>query len=91
MKPSWDDAPAWAMWLAMDECGRWSWFETPPKAIELGIRGIWGDVRGRVLDCSFSNWLRTLEKRPNSLENIPDGEFRLPLQTSLERRPKEES
>ena len=30
MKPSWDDAPEWANWLAMDEDGAWEWFEREP-------------------------------------------------------------
>ena len=30
MKPSWDDAPEWAQWLAMDEDGRWWWYEEKP-------------------------------------------------------------
>lgn len=30
MKPSWDDAPEWAQWLAMDGDGRWVWYETEP-------------------------------------------------------------
>ena len=30
MKPSWDDAPEWAQWLAMDESGRWWWYEEKP-------------------------------------------------------------
>ncbi len=30
MKPSWDDAPEWAMWLAMDPQGQWCWSEKQP-------------------------------------------------------------
>lgn len=30
MKPSWDDAPWWANWLAMDGDGFWNWYETEP-------------------------------------------------------------
>lgn len=30
MKPSWDDAPEWAQWLAMDEGGCWYWHAGQP-------------------------------------------------------------
>lgn len=30
MKPSWDDAPEWANWLAMDGDGRWVWYDNKP-------------------------------------------------------------
>lgn len=40
MKPSWSDAPEWANWLAMDEDGRWYWFEHQP---EYASDGVWRD------------------------------------------------
>jgi hypothetical protein len=30
MKPSWDHAPEWANYLAMDSDGCWYWYEKPP-------------------------------------------------------------
>lgn len=30
MKPSWDDAPEWASYLAMDDGGEWYWHEEMP-------------------------------------------------------------
>ena len=42
MKPSWDDAPEWAEWLAMDHAG-WAWFEFRPDYIS----GSWG-AEGRI-------------------------------------------
>ncbi len=30
MKPSWDDAPEWAEWLAMDSDGGWYFHEVEP-------------------------------------------------------------
>lgn len=30
MKPSWDDAPEWANWLAVDGDGCWYWYEEKP-------------------------------------------------------------
>jgi hypothetical protein len=32
MKPSWDDAPEWANWLARDRDLEWFWFELEPRA-----------------------------------------------------------
>lgn len=29
-KPSWEDAPEWANWLALDCDGNWWWFENEP-------------------------------------------------------------
>lgn len=29
-KPSWEDAPDNAMWIARDEDGTWNWFATEP-------------------------------------------------------------
>jgi len=30
MKPSWNDAPDWANWLAMQPTGDWYWYMTEP-------------------------------------------------------------
>lgn len=30
MKPSWDDAPEWAQWLAMDAGDTWFWYANKP-------------------------------------------------------------
>ena len=35
-KPSWDDAPEWANYLAIDESGVWYWYSDAP---------IWSDDR----------------------------------------------
>jgi len=39
-KPSWNDAPEWAMWLAQDDTGEWYWYSYPPEYDE----GIWIDA-----------------------------------------------
>lgn len=31
MKPNWQDAPAWANYLAMDQTGEWWWYEGRPS------------------------------------------------------------
>ena len=36
MKPSWDDAPEWAQWLAKDDDGKWFWYENKPVRVDGG-------------------------------------------------------
>lgn len=67
MKPSWDQAPSWAQWLAMDADGDWWWYEHEP---EPGPN-IWinkekhadghVDPARRAND---KNWKRSKEPRP---------------------------
>lgn len=69
-KPSWDDAPEWANWLAQDWDGYWVWFK--PKPTPVVNLGYWS----RSLALKWSNaqrgtviggWLDTLERRPDSI------------------------
>lgn len=61
MKPDWKDAPEWANYLAMDEDGKWYWYEHEP--VLMGR--YWTVKRG-----SFSyaeteqHWAETKEARP---------------------------
>lgn len=67
MKPNWDDAPEWAMFLAMDRSGTWCWFQTRP----IGKDGVWTynefqttghmALAGRT---PLPDYLSTLEARP---------------------------
>ena len=64
MKPSWNDAPEWAGWLAMDENGDWWWYEFEPY---LGYDGFFAERGGcepqeDVID--HSGWRSTAERRP---------------------------
>jgi len=64
MKPSWDDAPEWANWLAQDEDGSWWWYEDKPK---LNLDIWWGCDRMMPVfgKKEFTpNWRETLEQRP---------------------------
>ena len=64
MKPSWDDAPEWAQWLAMDESGRWWWYEFKPVCKEeywLGDDFGNGDMEEALPNTSF--WDKSLEQR----------------------------
>lgn len=74
MKPSWDDAPDWASWLAMDEDGIWHWYATEPEFEQAD--GCWYEIESDE-DCmqiasdtpdeSGIDWdyaFDTLEERP---------------------------
>jgi len=51
MKPSWDESPEWAQWLAMDDDGEFCWFENKPFLSD----GMWFDAKdGREITHSFS-------------------------------------
>ena len=72
MKPSWDDAPEWAQWLAMDEDGRWWWYEEKPVLQTNYFYWLGSKMEESlpVLDKSMA-WDESLEKRKNpSLMNI---------------------
>lgn len=68
MKPSWDDAPKWANWLAMDGDGMWFWFECKPEFEPAA--GIYGDYwkpsmgRKQYGEENQSASVNTLEYRP---------------------------
>jgi len=61
MKPSWDDAPSWAKWLAMDEGGEWYWYEFEPKKFGFCFRQVKGETRQAMIDL---DWEQSLERRP---------------------------
>ena len=63
-KPKWEDAPPWARYLAMDECGRWYWYECKPTHDSDEWKPIAGRFEGAEIPI---NWMGTLEQRP--LEN----------------------
>lgn len=60
-KPSWDDAPDWANWLAQDSDGRWAWYKEQPT-IALGYFATEHKFQRIVLN--IQNWKQTLEQRP---------------------------
>ena len=73
-KPSWDNAPEWANWLAMDFNGIWYWYESRP-GMSYHINGIWitkdSDIfqtasRPNNMNSLLSevDWRSTLERRP---------------------------
>lgn len=75
IKPSWNDAPSWANWLAMDKDGKWYWYKYEPiKDCNLWYSAYYIDVTysSKVLQLDnvkennaiFFNWEESLEQRP---------------------------
>lgn len=60
MKPSWKDAPKWANYLAMDDDGRWYWYETKPMISS----GAWYSHANDFAVCEIAGWKDSLESRP---------------------------
>lgn len=66
-KPSWRDAPEWAMWLCQNDYGAWFWCESEQERCEEGwkcvnsLLRVNGSIIGDPLD-----WTNSLEKRPQS-------------------------
>jgi hypothetical protein len=69
-KPSWNDAPVDANYLAQNEDGNWHWFEDEPFADEFpfGCNSCLGEWVGLyswdAIPSDGPNWTETLEKRP---------------------------
>ncbi|XQA74642.1 hypothetical protein ACM9XA_03635 [Xanthomonas sacchari] len=59
-KPSWDDAPDWAQWLAMDADGQWYWYESKPE----WHFGTWETKAAHVSAGSSDSAIDSLEQRP---------------------------
>lgn len=63
MKPSWNDAPEWANYLAMDADGQWYWYSGKPNAsIE---RDMFSSKAGICELAKTNKWHESLEKRPS--------------------------
>lgn len=62
MKPSWNDAPEWAQWLAKDADEMWYWHEKQPyKSYE---RGEWKSAgRSKMIEDGI-DWWNSCEARP---------------------------
>lgn len=71
-KPSWENAPFWAEWLAQNYNGEWHWYELMPKQ---GIDG-WFTVslteyRDKAKDGKRNAaWWKTLEAREDHERKI---------------------
>lgn len=75
--PKWEDAPAWARFVAMDADGQWTWYENRPYP-ETEFHGaefsIWDFEDGRMQDVPrtlrFDGWETTLQERPAPTASI---------------------
>ena len=61
-KPSWEDAPEWAEWLAQDEDGEWKWLAGLPGKYVDGWTAV--KIKGCCKGIALGDWRDTLEKRP---------------------------
>lgn len=74
MKPSWDDAPRWAKYLAMDSDGTWWWWGDKPTAGDHE----WYNLYSSHKFAGRSSWRDTLEDeservlRSNRAERVGD-------------------
>jgi hypothetical protein len=65
MKPSWDNAPAWANYLAQDDSGHWCWYEITPVWVQEDR--MWQNQSGSRWDWADEHLVsgaNTLERRP---------------------------
>ncbi len=65
MKPSWDDSPIWAQWLAMDKDGMWFWYSLLPDIDEYQ----WCTDVGKCMSAKVNNWENSLQERPEDEKN----------------------
>lgn len=67
MKPSWEDAPEWANWLAKDSNGTWNWFETIPALMMERRDSYFWSTSSRWEEATTAQdiyFADSLEKRP---------------------------
>jgi len=63
-KPSWDNAPEWANYLARNSNGKWRWYQLKPHFIEDGE--FWDYFStNRTEEAFLENSESTLEERPD--------------------------
>lgn len=63
---SWDWAPHWAHWAAMDKTGNWFWYEEEPKDEDRYFAATAGKVAQFThLPCP-THWRLSLHHRPTS-------------------------
>lgn len=62
-KPSWENAPPWAKYLAQNDDGQWFWYELKPS-ISLTMGYFFAESGGEYEEVEYaSDWEDSLEKR----------------------------
>lgn len=69
MKPSWQNAPEWANWLAMDEDSGWYWYEYVPLKMDVDGEYFWGPTTESFAYAGFGSaddiyFADSIEQRP---------------------------
>lgn len=65
-KPSWDDAPKWAKYLAMDADGFWCWYENEPFPTIDKNNLAWNSIgKYKIAFSPLDIWKDSLKERPN--------------------------
>ena len=69
-KPSWNDAPEWANWLAQDEDGEWWFFSAKPKVQSVSFDEQCSGIRADYAKKgeTIGDWRDTLENRPEEFQ-----------------------
>ncbi|UYC12857.1 hypothetical protein [Xanthomonas sp. CFBP 8445] len=73
--PSWEAAPAWANFLAMDADGKWCWYENRPYQDNHASDqdyGMWDTEEGRrQAAITVHGWQDSLQQKPAAMEAVP--------------------
>ena len=64
MKPSWNDAPEWAQYLAKDRSGVWWWYECEPLYDDDS--GNWEPMSSMYVQATNIPSYESLSKRPET-------------------------
>jgi hypothetical protein len=77
-KPGWDDAPAWANYMAQTDFGGWFFYRENPTPSEASPAFIGGWATGQTFTSSreagevIGDWRNTLEQRPSQIHQTGD-------------------
>lgn len=56
-RPSWNQAPSWAVWLALDEDGQWFWYSEKP----MWNKSFWDAQGGSTAKVNVKNFNDEIE------------------------------
>lgn len=69
MRNTWEGAPDWAQWKAIDDDGQEWWFEERPQLVEITQGNCWVSVNGRKELRRFDG-RNSLEERPSPSQSF---------------------